>query len=155
MTDAKALTRIVAFFENIVPGDVTRIGEIYATDAYFRDPFNEVHGVAAIARVYAHMFEQLDECRFVITETVADGEGALIIWDFTFRSRDWRPRQLQVIHGASHIKLTANGKIVYHRDYWDAAEELYAKLPLIGALLRFLRRRLASRTFDTAPVDPR
>jgi len=28
-----------------------------------------------------------------------------------------------------------------HRDYWDAAGELYAKLPLIGAVMRWLRRR--------------
>jgi steroid delta-isomerase len=155
VTDTVALARIVTFFETISPDDVARIGGIYASDAYFRDPFNEVRGVAAIARVYAHMFEQLDECRFVITETIAGGEGALLIWDFRFRIRRWRPMQPHAIHGASHIKLTANGKIGYHRDYWDAAEELYAKLPLIGPVMRFLRRTLASRTFDSAPVDPR
>ena len=26
-----------------------------------------------------------------------------------------------------------------HRDYWDAAEELYEKLPLLGALMRWLK----------------
>jgi steroid delta-isomerase len=31
------------------------------------------------------------------------------------------------------------GKVVWHRDYWDAAEELYAKLPAIGWLMRFLQ----------------
>jgi hypothetical protein len=29
-----------------------------------------------------------------------------------------------------------------HRDYWDAAEELYEKLPVLGALMRLLKRRL-------------
>ncbi len=143
MTDACALARIVAFFEHITPSDVARIGEIYAADAYFRDPFNEVRGTDAIARLYTHMFEQLDDCRFVITETVAAGESAFLIWDFTFRIRRWRPRRVLAIHGTSHIKLTADGKVGYHRDYWDAAEELYAKLPLIGPVLRFLRRSLA------------
>ena len=155
MTDAQALARIVAFFETIAPDDVTRLGVIYAHEAYFHDPFNEVRGVAAIQRIYAHMFEQLADCRFAITETLADGRAALLIWDFTFRSRAWRPRQLRAIHGASHIKLTGDGKISYHRDYWDAAEELYATLPLIGPALRLLRRRLASRSFDSVPVDPR
>jgi steroid delta-isomerase len=143
VTDAGALARIVAFFEHITPGDVARIGEIYAAEAYFRDPFNEVRGVDAIARVYAHMFEQLDDCRFVITETVVGGECAFLVWDFTFRIRRWRPRRLLAIQGTSLIKLTAGGKVGYHRDYWDAAEELYAKLPLIGPVLRFLRRTLA------------
>lgn len=47
------------------------------------------------------------------------------------------------IHGASHIRLAADGKITYHRDYWDAAGGLYVKLPLIGPVLRLLHRRLA------------
>jgi len=33
---------------------------------------------------------------------------------------------------------------VLHRDYWDAAEELYEKLPGIGAFMRFLKRRANS-----------
>jgi len=143
MTDPRALARIVAFFEHIAAGDVARIGDIYAENAYFRDPFNEVRGVAAIARVYAHMFERLDDCRFVVTETLADNEDALLVWDFTFRIRRWRPGRTLAIHGTSHIKLAAAGKVAYHRDYWDAAEELYAKLPLIGPVMRLLRRALA------------
>jgi NAD(P)-dependent dehydrogenase (short-subunit alcohol dehydrogenase family) len=143
VTDAKVLERVVAFFEHMAPGDVAHIGEIYASDAYFRDPFNEVRGVAAIARVYAHIFEQLDDCRFVITDTVAEGDDALLVWVFTFRVRRWRRREMQAIHGASHLKFTADGKVGYHRDYWDAAEEFYAKLPLIGTVLRFLRGKLA------------
>jgi hypothetical protein len=31
---------------------------------------------------------------------------------------------------------------VYHRDYWDVAEELYEKVPVLGGLLRTIKRRL-------------
>jgi hypothetical protein len=31
--------------------------------------------------------------------------------------------------------------IVEHRDYWDAAEELYEKIPVLGALMRWLKKR--------------
>jgi hypothetical protein len=79
----------------------------------------------------------------VVTKTVAEDEDAFLVWDFTFRVRRWHSRQAQAIHGTSHIKLNAVGKVAYHRDYWDAAEALYAKLPLIGPVLRFLRRILA------------
>ena len=143
MTDPAALARIVAFFEHIAPSDVARIGDIYTEDAYFRDPFNEVRGVASIARIYAQMFERLEECRFVVADTVSDDEGAFLVWDFTFSIQRWRPRRTLAVHGTSHIKLSTVGKIAYHRDYWDAAEELYAKLPLIGPLMRFLRKTLA------------
>ena len=39
-----------------------------------------------------------------------------------------------------HI-LADDGRIRLHRDYWDAAEELYEKLPVLGHLMRWLRRR--------------
>ena len=39
------------------------------------------------------------------------------------------------------LKLTADGLVDFHRDYRDAAEELYEKLPLLGGLMRWLRKR--------------
>ena len=39
------------------------------------------------------------------------------------------------------LKLTADGLVDFHRDYWDAAEEWHEKLPLLGGLMRWLRKR--------------
>ena len=50
-------------------------------------------------------------------------------------------RDLQLIRGGSHLQLTADGRILLHRDYWDVAEELYEKLPVLGALMRWLKSR--------------
>ncbi|GIK88450.1 MAG: nuclear transport factor 2 family protein [Burkholderiales bacterium] len=137
-----AVERVRAFYEALAPGDVERLGEVYAPNAYFRDPFNEVRGVAAIRGIFARMFEHLDDCRFTIRDVVADERGAMITWDLTFRLRQLRPRETRSIHGASHLRFDGGGRVVYHRDYWDAAEELYAKLPLIGPVMRWLQRRL-------------
>jgi len=38
-------------------------------------------------------------------------------------------------------ELDAQGRVTLHRDYWDAAEELYEKLPWVGGLMRWLKRR--------------
>lgn len=147
MTDVAAIRtaalRAKAFFERIAPGDVARIDTVYANGAYFRDPFNEVAGTAAIARVYGKMFEHLDDVRFTVLETIVDSGGAMLTWDMTYRVKAWRPQETQRIHGATHLKFAADGRIAYHRDYWDAANELYAKLPLIGPVMRYLRKRLA------------
>ena len=137
-----AVARVVAFYEALAPADVDRIPEFYAADARFRDPFNDVRGTADIRRVFAAMFDHLADCRFVIRETVVDDGAALLVWDMTFRMRNFRPDTVQTIHGASHLKFDADGRIAWHRDYWDAAEELYSKLPLIGPVMRYLKRRL-------------
>jgi steroid delta-isomerase len=48
------------------------------------------------------------------------------------------------VHGATHLRFAPDGRIALHRDYWDAAEELYEKLPLVGALMRWLRSRASA-----------
>jgi ketosteroid isomerase-like protein len=139
-----ALQRVVDFFEHLQAADVSRIADIYTTDAHFKDPFNEVQGVAAIAQIFAHMFETLDAPSFVITQQVREGTQCFVTWDFLFAMRPFGADKTQTIRGASHLVLRQeNGvwRVALHRDYWDAAEELYEKLPLVGSLMRWLKRR--------------
>jgi len=139
-----AAEKIVVFFETLTPQSVHRFGEFYTEDAYFKDPFKEVRGLPAIQQIFGHMYEALHEPRFVVTGRVVEGEQLMLTWDFHFRFRQFSPGQPQVIRGASHLRLAPDGRIRHHRDYWDAAEELYEKLPLVGGLMRWLKRRANS-----------
>ncbi len=134
------LDDLASFYESLAPASIGRIPEFYSADAFFKDPFNEVRGVAAIERIFAHMYDQVQEPRFVVLERIG-GASAVLVWEFHYRTRSGHPG---VIRGASHLRFGADGKVHYHRDYWDAAEELYMKQPLLGSLMRWLRRRLAA-----------
>jgi steroid delta-isomerase len=138
----EALARLRRYWETLTREQVVAVGAVYADDAYFRDPFNEVRGLEAIARIFDHMYDALDEPRFRIAETILEGDSAVLIWDFEFRVKKWQPEVTQVIHGLSHVRFGPDGRVTYHRDYWDAAGELYAKLPLVGPLMRYLARRM-------------
>ena len=135
--------RFKVFWEQLTRERVAAIGEYYAADAYFRDPFNEVRGIPELRRIFDHMFEQLHEPRFTILEVVEEGGTAFFVWDFTFRMKSYKPDVMQTIHGSSHVRFAADGKVSYHRDYWDAANELYAKLPVVGSLMRWLAKKMA------------
>jgi len=142
-SDARA-ARVVEFFEQLGPADLPRIGSIYSADARFKDPFNDVQGGPAIQAVFGHMFSALDAPRFVIHDIVAEADQCFLTWDFLFRFRRISPGIDQVVRGSTHLRFAADGRITLHRDYWDAAEELYEKLPAIGALMRWLRRRASA-----------
>ncbi|MBP7115536.1 MAG: nuclear transport factor 2 family protein, partial [Polaromonas sp.] len=60
------IERIVDFFENLNPPKVSKLGLIYAPDARFKDPFNDVQGTAAIQAIFEHMFVQVENPRFTI-----------------------------------------------------------------------------------------
>ena len=137
------LDQLIAFYENLVPADAERFGEFYTADAYFKDPFNEVCGVEAIQRIFRHMFKQVEAPRFRISERIVDPRGdVMLVWELWYRSRLLGGEQ--VMRGVSHLRFAADGRVSYHRDYWDASEELYAKVPVLGSLMRLLRRGLAA-----------
>lgn len=141
-TDHSAsLANIVQFFESLTPQSVADIATFYDPQARFKDPFNEVTGVPAIERIFQHMFGALDQPRFVITAQVLQGAQCFLTWEFRFGFKGHQRGVTQVIQGATHLTLSDGGQITLHRDYWDAAEELYEKLPLLGSLMRWLKRR--------------
>jgi ketosteroid isomerase-like protein len=141
------LDDLIAWYQSLRPETVADAARFYAPDAYFKDPFNEVRGIAAIERIFHHMFVQVEEPRFVVTARFA-GEGgdcgAMLLWEFHFRTRGLGA-QAMCIKGASHLRLDDAGRVAEHRDYWDAAGELYARLPLIGAPMRLLQRMGAAK----------
>lgn len=135
-----SVERIVQLYEQLTPTHLRQLDRYYATDAHFKDPFNDVRGLAAITRIFDHMFETLQDPRFVVTQRLVQDQQAFLAWQFHFRLRSWRPEVEQCINGATLLRFDAQGLVNQHRDYWDAAEELYEKLPLLGTLMRWLRK---------------
>ena len=139
------LDALIRFYEELTPERVARLPELYAANAWFKDPFNEVRGAEAIQRIFLHMFRQVDVPQFIVTECIEEEHGAMLAWVFHFRPRSWGRGREQAIRGVSHLKFNTEGKVCFHRDYWDAAEELYAKLPLLGGMMRYLQRMLSNK----------
>jgi len=134
------VARVVTLFEQLTPADIDRLNEFYTPTACFKDPFNDVQGLPAIQRVFRHMYASLIEPRFVVRDIIVQGDQCFLSWDFLFRFKRFNG-ELQTVRGGSQLQLDAIGLIVLHRDYWDAAEELYEKLPLVGGLMRWLKKR--------------
>jgi len=138
------LDKLIHFYHDLTVERVANFPDFYTEDAYFKDPFNEVRGVAAIQRIFSHMFTQVAEPRFAVTEKVVDTDSVMLVWEFYFRIRLFGKGQVQVMRGVSHLKFASDGRVNYHRDYWDTSEELYMKLPAIGSVMRGLRRVMAA-----------
>ncbi len=134
------LYRMIDFFQSISADSARTLSLIYTEDVWFKDPFNEVQGLEQVSHIFTHMFEQVDAPRFVVTHSVLQDDQAFLTWDFLFQMRRFSNEE-QCIRGATHVRFASDGRVAYHRDYWDAAEELYEKLPVVGSLMRWLKTR--------------
>ncbi|GAB3249356.1 nuclear transport factor 2 family protein [Chitinimonas naiadis] len=131
---------LIAWFESLTPDSLENIDSVYSADIRFKDPFNDLQGLTAVKRLYAHMFATLLSPRFTVVDRVVQWPAMFLVWrfDFTVRGR------AMCIQGGSHLIMNDTGRICVHRDYWDAAEELYEQLPLLGGLLKLIKRKFAS-----------
>jgi steroid Delta-isomerase len=136
------VARLVNFYETLTEQSLPQLHDLYTADAYFKDPFNEVRDVVAIEKIFAHMFVASDKPRFIVHTKIVQDHEVFLAWDFKFHIRKFRPHIEQTIRGGSHVRFDAAGRVIFHRDYWDAAEELYEKFPVIGGLMRFLKKRV-------------
>lgn len=134
------LYRVIDFFQSISVDSAQTLSLIYTDDVWFKDPFNEVQGLEPVRHIFTHMFEQVDAPRFIVKHSVLQDDHAFLTWDFLFRMRRFSDQE-QCVRGATHIRFAQDGRVAYHRDYWDAAEELYEKLPVIGSVMRWLKTR--------------
>jgi ketosteroid isomerase-like protein len=134
------IQRVIDQFENLAPNSIDALVALYSKDAFFKDPFNEVKGHADIRYIFTHMFTQVKNPHFVIKNTLENGSHACLIWEFIFQLKQSSEIN-QAIRGCTWMTFNEELLITEHRDYWDAAEELYEKIPVLGALMRWLKKR--------------
>lgn len=137
-----AINALIPFYEQLRVQDIDQFDLYYRHDAKFRDPFNHVSHINGIKRIFSHMFTQVHDPAFRVTRVIVGEGDAILFWTFHFRFKGLGCKTLQSLEGVTHLAFDDNAKVTLHRDYWDAAEELYARLPLIGTLMRGLQRMM-------------
>jgi steroid Delta-isomerase len=132
------LAAIAAWYETLSPKTLGEIDNYYLPEVYFEDPFQSFNDRDGLEAVYRRMFEKLEQPRFTIDAQLDDHGQGVLIWRFEF---GWRGRD-HCIRGCSHLQFDADGRVSCHRDYWDAAEHVYEHIPVLGAVLRFIKKRV-------------
>jgi hypothetical protein len=135
-----AVERYVEFFENLSPQRLDGLDGLFDDSARFKDPFNDVRGVAAIRRVFDDMYARCDAPRFRVDDVACRGDTCFLGWTFEFH----RGSRGTTITGVSRVRFNTAGLAVEHVDYWDPAGQLYEGIPVIGGILKALRRRLSA-----------
>jgi hypothetical protein len=137
------LVRYVRFYETLTPESLKDIANYFTPEARFRDPFNDVRGIEKIRLVFEDMFKTIGQPDFQVTDSAwsAETEGhAYMRWTFKYKVRG-KGLPLSV-DGVSYVVFDIDGRVVSHVDYWDAAQGLYEHLPVIGWILRSIRKRV-------------
>jgi len=135
-----AIVGYVAALEAMRPDTVESVLALCADDIRFTDPFNDVTGRPALKAVFDDMFEKVSDLEFMVRDCHGEDRRWLLSW--TYSGRLGRLGAM-TIEGMSIVELDADNLVRRHADFWDSGD-LYARIPVLGPVIRAIRRRLAA-----------
>ena len=115
---------------------------VMCRDIHFVDPFNNVIGLEKVQTIFQHMYRKIKNARFIILNSALDLKNpdpvGLIRWrmEGNLKSND-RPWPIE---GMSEIRFSVDGRVREHIDHWDSGEQFFERLPLIGWLVRLIKK---------------
>ncbi len=112
---------------------------LYDDGVVFRDPLQRVEGLDGFMHMNARLLRQLRFVRVDVTAVEGTDEDFFLTWTMAFTPKALK-RSLN-LEGVTHAK-GRNGKVVYHRDYWDLAELVASFIPGASRMLRIALRRI-------------
>jgi hypothetical protein len=135
---------VVERFKQIYGGLTIRslglLDELYSDDVEFQDPFHRIAGLPALRQYLAALYAQVEACSFKFEEGVTQGNESVLMWTMFLKHPRLNGGLVVAVPGSTHIRF--RDKVSYHRDYFDAGAMLYEQLPLIGSVIRIIKRRV-------------
>jgi hypothetical protein len=141
MTDRDAtLAAYGRYFETLTRETLPDIAGLATPGMRFRDPFNDVRGIDDVVRLLGSMYAH-GTPRFEVLDRALGQSAGYILWRFT--NDPGGGRAPWIIVGMSEVHFAPDGRVSEHIDHWDAGGQFYAHIPVLGWLIRLVRRRLA------------
>jgi len=127
-------------FNRLAADTPTDLSGLYADEVVFVDPAHRVEGRAALEAYFDRLNRNVRELRFVFDGTIGDGDEVALPWTMHLTLK--RPRKSIVLPGMTHLRFDQAGLVVWHRDHFDLGAMVYEQVPVLGWMVKAIRRAL-------------
>lgn len=122
---------------------VSELSSIYSDDVVFIDPIAEHKGIVAVEGYFSRLLHNAKYCQFVIHSKDQTTDGNFVVnWTMSFTSTKMNKGKPIDVDGLTVLKLS-NNKIVFHRDYYDLGQMIYQNIPILGRIIKRIKRSLS------------
>ena len=139
-----ALKQFEALYRQLLPTSVNAMGDVYDSAVVFADPVHRIQGLPAFQDYTRALLANVRECRFECHRWIVEGDDAVVQWVMHLTHPGLRGGAPISLNGVSRLHINANGKIDEHEDFYDLGAMVYEHVPLLGAAVRTVKRRLGA-----------
>lgn len=137
------ITQFIKYYTDMDSEPLSGLADIYHPDAVLTDPFGQHQGLADIQRYFGQLLTSVRHCHFTVEPPLVQDQQFAVSWVMDFSHPRLSGGQTLLLPGCSMVQIQ-DQLIIRQRDYYDAGEMLYEHLPLLGWVIRSVKKRLAS-----------
>ena len=129
------------FYQDVKQPQLDKIADLYADHILFKDPVHQLRGIESVHAYLSSMCVNVTSGHFEYLDQVIGENTAYIKWNMHFRHKSLGDK-LVTVRGMTQVQF--NERVYFHEDVYDLGEMLYEQVPLLGGVVRKLKKRLAS-----------
>lgn len=134
--------KIQFFFDKLSKDNMSLVEEFYHPQVDFTDPVGHIKGSEKIKAYYGNMYQNVKSINFKFNNFYEAGDTVVAIWTMTLETEQLNGGSPFSVDGNSVIKFDDSGKAIYHRDYFDMGAFIYERLPVVGFVIKKIKKRL-------------
>ncbi len=131
-------------FNQLDKTSLNLLDTLYHSEICFIDPAHTLEGLPALKRYFTSLYDNVRSIRFAFDARMQSGNQAFVTWTMEISHPRLAKGQPVTVDGCSHLTFAPDGRVIRHRDYFDLGAMIYEHLPLMGGLIRTVKKRLGS-----------
>lgn len=129
-------------YQSLDKDNMHLLRDVYSDDIVFVDALHEIKGIDALKQYFEGMYQNLLYCRFNIHDVQSTDSSAYLSWKMEYAHPKLGGKKNISVDGVTHLKF--DDKVTYHRDYADMGQMLYEQIPLLGSVIRQVKKKAVS-----------
>lgn len=142
MMDNRHMEKFLALYRTLTVDNLELLQEVYREDIRFIDPAHEIRGLDELRAYFHCLYKDLQSIDFHFSPPLIVENSGSVRWRMTFSHKGLAKGKPLSLEGISYIEFDGEGKVFFHRDYFDLGAMLYEHVPLLGRLVLFIKKRL-------------
>ena len=136
--------KIISFFQNLDKNHMNLVEQFYDREVEFQDPVHTLHGSKATREYYAKLYDKVESIRFEFSREISQEHQHVVVWKMFLIAPSLNGGREFFVEGNSVILFGGSeGKVIYHRDYFDMGSFIYERIPLLKTIILMLKSKLA------------
>lgn len=135
--DAHTVHNMFSLWDKEVPS-VEELRTYFTDDMIFEDPLQRIEGLEAYREMNERLLKKNADLMIEMREHAQNGPHIMFTFALSMAPNKKRPGRKAYVEGMTYVRLNEEGKIDYHRDYWDFAPMFLGMFP--PPVLRLYKR---------------